>query len=62
MLDLKHAMMTTGALAIVTVRGYGFCPDVILDRFHGAQAPQSKMTSGNQTGPVCVATMEELRL
>ena len=30
MLDLKHATMTTEARAIVTVRGYGFCPDVIL--------------------------------
>ena len=39
MLDLKHATMTTEARAIVTVRGYGFCPDVILDRFRGAQFP-----------------------
>ena len=30
MLDLKHAMMTAEARAIVTVRGYGFCPDVIM--------------------------------
>ena len=29
MLDLKYAKMTTEARAIVTVRGYGFCPDVI---------------------------------
>ena len=30
--DLKHAMMTTEAWDIVTVRGYGFCPYVILDQ------------------------------
>ena len=28
MLDLKHVTMTTEA--IVTLRGYGFCPEVIL--------------------------------
>ena len=37
--DLKHAMMTTEARAIVTVRGYGFYPDIIFDRFRGAQSP-----------------------
>ena len=33
----------------ITADGYSFCPDVILDHFHGAQSPKSKMTSGNQT-------------
>ena len=37
MLDLKDATMTTEAQAIAKVRGYNFCPDVILDRFRGAQ-------------------------
>ena len=30
------------ARVIVTVRGYGFCPDVISDRFRGAQFPSRK--------------------
>ena len=34
--------------------------DVILDRLHGAQFPQSKMTSGNQTEIDILTAMEEL--
>ena len=48
MLHLKHATMTTEARAIVTVRGYGFCPDVILDRFRGAQFPSQKGRQGTR--------------
>ena len=62
MLDLMHATMTTEARAIVTVRGYGFCPDVILDRFHGAQSPHLKMTSGNQTGIFYLSFEEDMSL
>ena len=52
MLDLKYVTMTTEARAIVTVRGYGFCPDVIFGPLSWSQVPLSKMTSGNQTALV----------
>ena len=41
-LDFKQTTMTIEAQTIVTVRGYGFCPDIILDRFRGAQSPSRK--------------------
>ena len=48
MFDLKHATMTTEARAIVTVRGYDFCPDVSLDSFRGAQFPSRKWRQGTR--------------
>ena len=55
MLDLKHATMTTEVRAIVTVRGYGFCPDVILDRFRGAQFPNRKWRQGTRLAKTLIS-------